>query len=170
MGKRAHIFFYVITLLALFGCATTASKISGDLGKSPYKNVVILGEHISKDVAQKYAEKYNATVLYTTGRGFLSDAVSSTIRGTVGPSKAMRDLIVELKSINHTIGEWVLIIPPSAERYFLVTLRNMEDGALRDTNALVFLIKGEKDNNIETELMRVSENKLKVKYGSPSQN
>lgn len=163
--KRFLCFLFISLLLS--GCATTPSSTSGNLGKSQYRNVVILGEHINSEIAQQYADKYNASVLYTAGRGFLADAVSNSLRGTIGPSKSMRDLILELESMNHAYGEWVLIIPPSSENYFLVTLRNMEDGALKDADASVFLIKGVKNDAIESEIMRVSGSRFKIKYGEP---
>ena len=129
---------------------------------------ILSGEHVSNAVAQQYANQYNARVLHSVPtQSFLSDAVSNSVRGVIGPSRAMRDLILELKSINHTTGEWALIIPPSAEKYFLVTLRNMEDSTLRDASASVFLIKGKRNEAIETEVSRVSAGRFKVKYGEP---
>lgn len=170
MRKKACIISCIISLVVLCGCATTAFKTSGNLGKGAYRHVVILGEHYSNDVAAQYADKYNATVLYTAGRGFLANAVSSSLRGAIGPSRSMRDLILELESMNHTAGEWVLIVPPSSESYFFVTLQNMDDDALRDADASVFLIKSVKNKGIESEMMRISGAHFKVKYGEPFQN
>lgn len=156
-------------MVLLSGCATTPSSTSGNLGKSSYRNVVILGEHINRGIAQEYANKYNASVLYTPGRGFLSDTVSNSLRGTLGPSRAMRDLINELKSINNTEGDWTLIIPSLAEKYFLVVLRNMEDGALSNAKATVYLVdESSKNEAIETEVGRVSGGRFTIKYGSES--
>ena len=166
--NKTRAIFSIVALVFLCGCATTASKTSGNLDKSAYRNVVILGEHYSKDVAPQYANKYDARVLYSMStQNFASNAISNAVRGVIGPSRAMRDLILELKSINHTTGEWLLMIPPSTERYFLVTLRNMEDGALKDADASIFLIKGVKNDTIESEIIRVSGGRFKVRYGEP---
>jgi len=148
--------FVLILILVFSGCATTASRTSGDLGGSPFRNVVILGENVSPEVAQKYANEYGARVLFSPSRNLLSDVVSASMRGIVGPSRAMRDLIVELKSLNHTRGEWNLIIPAQAERYFLVLLRNMEDGALSNAKATVLLESAARSEFLEAEVKRVS--------------
>jgi hypothetical protein len=152
---------------ALLGCATTASIKSGDLGKSPNRNVVILGEHISPEVAQQYANEYTARVLFSPGRNLLSDAVSDSLRSVIGPSRAMRDLIIELKSLNNTSGEWLLIIPRYSERYFLVLLRNMEDNALSSAKGIVHLESDEKNLPLDTEVKRVSGGSFIVLYGVP---
>lgn len=159
------ILFYILVIFFLSGCATTSSSTSGNLGKSHYRNVVILGEHVGfSDIDKQYSEKYNAIVLYTRGRGMFSDGVSKAITGTFGPSKAMRDVINELKSINYTEGEWKLIIPQMAERYFLVTLRNMEDGSLANVNGAIYLIDSQGNEPIEQEAKRVSHGSLAVRY------
>lgn len=165
MRKPKLILVWLIVLL-LSGCVTTPSSTSGNLGRSQYRNVVILGEHVKSEIAKEYANKYNARVLYTPGRGFLSDAVSSSLRGTLGPSRAMRDIINELKSINNTEGEWILIIPSLAEKYFLVVLRNMEDGALLNANATICLVdEPSKNEAIESEVKRVSGGVFTIKHG-----
>jgi len=137
------------------GCATTASETAGGLGSSSGRNVVILGEHISPEEAQKFADKYEAIVLFGPSRNILSDAVSTSMRGAVGPSRVMRDLIVELKSLNYTSGEWSLIIPAQAERYFLVLLRNMEDGALSNAKGIILFESASRSASLDTEVKRV---------------
>lgn len=151
--------------IVLAGCATTPSATSGTLGQRPYRNVVVLGEHQSRDLAQQYANTYNASVLYTPGRGVIADAVSTSIRGTLGPTRAMRDLIKDLESLNHTEGAWMLIVPSVAERYFLVTLRNMADGALSNAHATVWLPESAQNDALETEVARVSGGVFVMQYG-----
>ena len=153
-------------IFLLSGCATTPSATTGSLGKSQYRNVVILGEHINSEIGQQYADKYKARVLYPPGRGFLADAVSNSMRGTLGPSRAMRDIINELKSINNTEGEWTLVIPSLEEKYFLVVLRNMEDGAISNVKATVYLVdESSKNEALEIEVKRVSGGSSSIKYG-----
>ncbi len=154
MINKLIIFISIAALLS--GCATTPSSTSGNLGKSQYRNIVILGEHRSDKMASQYANKYNAIVLYNSGRGLLADAVSNSLRSTVGPSRAMRDVINELKSLNNTQGEWKLIIPSLAEKYFLVVLNNIEDGALSSAKITIYLIESSKNESIETDIKRVS--------------
>ena len=74
-------------------------------------------------------------------------------------------MVGELKSINYAEGEWTLIIPSFAERYFLLVLHNMEDGALSNAKATVQLIDSSKNGAIETEVKRISGGKVTVKYG-----
>jgi len=165
MDKKQLKIVCLIGILLLSGCATTPSATSGNLGKSQYRNVVILGEHVSAEIAQEYANKYNAMVLYNPGRGFLADKVSNSLQRTIGPSRAMRDMINELKSLNNTEGEWKLIVPELAEKYFLVGLKNMEDGALSHAKATVHLIESSKNELIEIEVSRVSGGAFVIKYG-----
>jgi len=146
------------------GCATTPSPGSGKLAKSGYRNVVILGEHVNPETAQHYANKYNARVLYTPGRGFLADVVSNSLRGTLGPSRAMLDMINELKSINNTEEIWKLIIPPLAERYFLVILRNMDNNAVANARGQIILLESLANEEVEQEVARVFGENFAVKY------
>ena len=164
---RAYLIFGTMCLLILCGCATTASRANGIMGEGSYRRVVILGEHYNYDTATQYANKYNAKVLYTASRGFLANSVSNSLRGVIGPTRSMRDLILELESMNYTDGEWVLIIPSSSEHYFLITLRNIDSDSLQDTDAVVYLTKGVKNNAIESELARVSGGRFKIRYGEP---
>ena len=165
MCTQKNIFHLLCFVLALAGCATTASIKRGDLGESPYRNVVILGEHVSNTIAQQYANEYNARVLYSVPTSnFLSDAVSSSVRGVIGPSRAMRDLILELRSINNTSGDWAFIIPRTVERYFLVTLRNMEDSAIMNAHGKIVLPEFSDNRALELEVARVFGDEFKVVY------
>ncbi len=77
----------------------------------------------------------------------------------------MRYIINELRSINHTEGEWKLIVPSSAEGYFHLALRNMEDGALSNAKATVCLIDSSKNDSLDKEIQRGSSGSIPVKYG-----
>lgn len=160
---RKLILFFVLLGFIIEGCATTPAS-SGNLGKAQYRTLVILGEHIDTNLVTQYAKKYNAPVYFTPGRGFIANSVSDSLRGTLGPSSAMKGLINDLKSINNTEGEWKLIIPSIAERYFLVTLKNMDDGALSNAKGTVYLIESSMNEAIETEIKRVSSGAFSVKY------
>ncbi len=160
--KRSLSFLFISLLLS--GCATTPSLNSGTLGRSEIRNVAILGEHVSLETAQYTANKYNARVLYSRSRGGLADAVSSSLSGTMGPSRAMRDIINELKSINNSDGSWKLIIPSSVERYFLVTLRNMEDKAITNAQGQIILLESSANKEIEQEVVRVFGSGFEVIY------
>ena len=160
-AKAAALFAMVL----LAGCATTPSPTSGALGQSPYRTVVILGEHRDRELAQHYADTYNARVLYTPGHDLIADAVSTSMRGTLGPTRAMRDLIEDLESLNHIGGAWTLIVPSVAERYFLVALRNMADGALSNAHATVWLPESAQNDAITTEVERVSGGAFTMRYG-----
>lgn len=164
MKKTIHV---LMVSLLVSGCVTIPSPSSGNLGKSGYRNVVILGEHINREIAQDYANKYDARVLYTQGRGFLANTVSNSFRGTLGPSRAMRDIVNELKSINNTEGMWKLIIPPLAEKYFLVTLRNMEDNSILNAHGQVVLQESSANEEIKQEVVRVFGNNFEVIYQLP---
>lgn len=155
----------ILTLLVFMisGCATVP-RSSGNLGSGEYRTLIILGEHIDNNLATQYANKYNAPVYFSPSRGYIANAVSDSLRGTLGPSSAMKGLIKELKSINNTDGEWKLIIPGIAERYFLVTLRNMEDGTLSNVKGIVYLIESSGNEAIEKEIKRVSGESFSVKY------
>ena len=158
-----------ISTFVFASCVSSPNAQSSTLSNNESRNVVILGEGgKNPGTAQYYANKYNATVFYkakTASCGFLCEAVSSSIRNTFRTSGGVRHLVGELKSINYAEGEWTLIIPSFAERYFLLVLHNMEDGALSNAKATVQLIDSSKNGAIETEVNRISGGKVTVKYG-----
>lgn len=158
--RKRRIGVGIVGLLMAAGCATS----SGTLGSRSERTVVILGEHQEKALAHQYAQQYGAIVWYTPRRGALADVVSSSLRATVGPSSAMKSLINELKTLNGTSGAWTIIVPGMAERYFLVTLRNMEDGALAQTSGRIQLVDSEVHADLEQEVRRVSYGALTVHY------
>ena len=158
-----------ISTFVFASCVSSPNAQSSTLSNDESRNVVILGEG-GKNLGtiQYYANKYNATVFYKEKKascGFLCEAVSSSIRNTFRTSGGIQRLAGELKSINYGDGEWTLIVPSFAERYFILVLHNMEDGALSNAKASVQLIDSSKNKSIETEVNRVSEGKMKVAYG-----
>src|SRR3989338_5840405 len=115
---------YLILLSAvLAGCSIAAS--SGQMGKSVHRRFVVL-DRATGDEARQYARKYDSSVLFTESRGGIADAVTKGLTATLGPSSAMKGLMNELRSLSNTSGEWEIIVPAAIERYFLVTLRNIE--------------------------------------------
>ena len=152
----------LIIFFTIIGCSTVSSPSSGNFGDSGYKNVVILGENVNSETAEYYANKYNARVLYKPGRGFLADVVNNSLRGTIGPSRAMKDVINELKNMNNTEGTWRLIIPSSAERYFLVTLRNMDDNAVANAHGQIIFPEFKINKKMEKEIFRVFGKNLEI--------
>ncbi len=162
--KKSFIFLQIIGILLLSGCVTTANHSGSLIGETSRRRMVILGEHMDRDVVIEYANKYNATTFYTPSRGGMADIVSSSLRGTLGPSSAMRGLMKNLESMNNTQGEWELIIPKLGYNYFLVTLRNMKNGALANTKCTVRLIGVPENNEIEEETKRVGGIFLTTEY------
>lgn len=151
---RPVVYLIFLSTYLLSGCATTPSRAYGTLGKSAYRNVVILGENLTQETATQYANKYNARVLYKKSRGFLTDAVNNSMRA-LGPSRAMRDLIKELESLSNTQGAWMLFIPASAKRYFLLTLRNMDDSAVTNAHGQIILVGSSANEEISREVDRI---------------
>lgn len=154
---------YLILLSAvLAGCIM--APLPGQLGQSEYRRLVVLNR-ATQDEAGQYANQYNAKVFYTQTRGVMADAVTKGIVGTVGPSRAMKQLMNELRSISNTSGEWEIIVPGVTERYFLVTLRNMEDNAVSNSSGEIRLVDSTENSVIAQEVNRVLGNSFKVVYG-----
>jgi hypothetical protein len=162
--KKRKLFTYLPIIFLLAGCVTTA-KSGLRIGTTEHRRLIILGEHIPDSTAKDYANKYNSLVYYTPSRGAIADSVSSSLRGTLGPSSAMRSLIEELKSINNTDGFWKLIVPKVAERYFLVTLKNMGDNSISNAKGEIILPESQKNQEIEMEIKRVTNGSFIVNYG-----
>lgn len=152
----------ILVCLGLVGCATVSNVAR--IGSTDARKLVVLGEHISGEAAKEYATKYDSLVFYSPSRGAIADAISSSLRGTLGPSSAMKHLIAELKSMNNTTGNWELVIPGIAGRYFLVTLKNMEDGDLSEANGTIYLIDCSDNEAIEAEIQRVSNGAFTVEF------
>jgi hypothetical protein len=160
-------FFYLglIGCLLLAGCSMAASE--GKIGKTEHRRVVVLGEYAGDALAKKYANQYSAVVFYSPDRGALSGATLKALTATLGPSSFMRRLMNEFRSMGNTSGEWEVIIPARTERYFLVTLRNMEDGAVANADGKIILPESSENTEIEKEVARVFGSSFSVMYQEP---
>jgi hypothetical protein len=134
------------------------------MGKSEYRRFVVL-DRATGDEARQYAGKYDASVLFTESRGGIADAVTNGLTATLGPSSAMKGLMNELRSISNTSGEWEIIVPGVVERYFLVTLKNMEDSAVSNSSGKVRLVDSVENSEIDKEVNRVLGDGFKVVCG-----
>jgi len=146
----------------LSGCIT-GPGVSGNLGYSQDRRVVIVGEKVSQDIAVYYQRRYDAMVWYTPTQGTLKDSAEIIFKG-LGPSVAMRSLINELKSINYSVGRWEIIVPGIAEGYFFETLKDMENGALAQARGDIVLIDSKGNKDIEAQVARVTNNSFFVSY------
>lgn len=154
--------YLILLFAALAGCSIAAS--SGQMGKSEYRRFVVL-DRATGDEAMQYAGKYDASVLFTESRSGIADAVTKGLTATLGPSSAMKGLMNELRSISNTLGEWEIIVPGVTERYFLVTLRNMEDNAVSNVSGKVRLVDSIENSEIDKEVSRVFGDSFQVIYG-----
>lgn len=143
-----------IVFLLVSGCAHKAT-INGQLGFSDSRRIVIVGEHVSNDIASFYEKKYDALVWFTPPQGQIQDTFSGIMRG-VRPSYAMQALVAELKSINYTIGSWEIIVPKIAEAYVAATLKHMPTGSLSKARGMIILIDSPANKEIEAQIKRVS--------------
>src|SRR5579863_2036591 len=119
MNIRRSFYFLIISSLVLSGCIT-GPGVSGNLGYSQERRVVIVGEKVSRDIAVYYQRRYDAMVWFTPTQGLMKDSAQVVLKG-LGPSQAMRSLINELKSIDYSLGRWEIIVPRIGEGYFLAT-------------------------------------------------
>lgn len=136
----------------------------GKIGLAEKRRYLVL-HRASVLEATQYADTYNVTVLYHETRGITADVMTKGLTTIVGPSRAMKHLINELKSMSNTSGEWEFIIPRVAERYFLVTLRNMEDHSVTNASGKVILVDSHENTNISSEVNRVMGEGFKVEGG-----
>ncbi len=157
-----HYFLITFLIFATVGCVAK-SNVSGELGFSQERRIVILGEHVAPDIGQYYQKKYDALVWFTPSQGTFSDTTTKFIKG-VGPSHGMQALIAELKSINYTFGRWEIFIPKIAEGYFLATLKNMPSGSLSKARGTVVMIDSKGNPAIEHQLKRVTEGSFYIAY------
>src|ERR1700679_3078576 len=111
VGTREMKATYFLTCCCFFlsGCIT-GPGVSGNLGYSQERRVVIVGEKVSQDIAVYYQRRYDAMVWFTPTQGIIKDSAQVILKG-IGPSPAMRSLINELKSINYSLGRWEIIVP-----------------------------------------------------------
>ncbi len=146
----------------LGGCGTPAG-VSGNLGYSQERRVVIVGEKVSQDIALYYQRRYDAMVWFTPTQGMVEDSTKVILKG-LGPSQAMKSLINELKSIDYSLGRWEIIVPKIGEGYFLATLKDMETGALAQARGDIVLIDSKGNKDMEAQVARVTNNSFFVTY------
>ena len=152
-------------LLISLLCSALISSATISRGEEPtndpkicemkYRKVVILGEVVDTKSAFDFANSYRAAVWYREASG----------PGVAEPGPAMKELISELEGINATGEEWDFIIPDIGERYFFVTLKNMDTGSLSNVRGTVYLAHSSKNKSIEDEIKRVSGENFTVIYG-----
>jgi len=150
--------------LLLGGCATAASQ--GRLNNVEFRKFVILGEQVSSDTAVLYANKFNAKVFYTPSRGAIAAGVVKGLTGTLGPSSAMKSLMNDFRSMSNTSGEWEIVVPNIAERYVLVALRNMENGAVVNAKGKFYLCESKENSAFVSEVKRVFGDGFNVEFAS----
>lgn len=152
-------------LCVLFACGACAPvPTQARLGFSDERRLVVVGENVREDIALYYQKKYSALVWFTPYQGRISNAANNFIESGVGPSRAMRVLINELKSINETVGRWEIIIPKIAEGYFYNALKNMPTGSLSRARGMVVLIDSKGSTDMEAQVKRVTGGNFFVTY------
>jgi len=158
------LFFYLFILSPIFfsGCIT-GPGVSGNLGYSQNRRVIIVGEKVSPDIAVYYQRRYDAMVWFTPTQGLMKDSAQVILKG-FGPSEAMRSLINELKSIDYSLGRWEIIVPKIGEGYFLATLKDMDTGSLAHARGNIVLIDSNGNKDIEAQVSRVTDNSFFVTY------
>jgi hypothetical protein len=159
---KKHLCFVLVLVLFLEGCSISASQ--GEIGKSQYSSFVMLGEYADRADIKRYAEKYNMVVICSPNRGAIAEATLKTMTSIIGPSSFMKSLMNEFRSMSSTDKEWEIIIPMQSERYFLVTLRNMEDNAVTGASGMIRLPESSDNPEIEKEVLRVFGNAFHVSY------
>ncbi len=153
----------LIMCLFFYGCASVYHE-EQLIGETSNRRFVILREHVSVKVANEYREKYNAEVFYTPPQGIISDLTANSFRSTIGPTKAMKGLISQIKSMNRRLGQWELFVPEFAQSYFLTAIRRIEDDGLLNARGTVYLLGVIENKAIERELYRLSVGNFKAKY------
>ncbi len=152
-------------LTALTACATPIAQ-KGSLGYSDKRNIVVVGENVEESIAEYYQKKYDALVWFTPYQGSVANFTNNIVESGIGPSKPMRSLIVQLKSMNQTMGRWQVYIPKIAESYFIRTLKHMENGSLSKARGSVILIDSNHAPEVEKEVNRVSDGSFFVEFES----
>ncbi len=161
-----NINFFTCILLFLFfpACTRSTVPVKGVLGYSDKHTIVIVGENVAPLIAEYYQKKYDALVWFTAYKGDVAHFTNNMVESGIGPSIPMRALIVQLKSINQTVGRWQIYIPKIAETYFIHTLKHIENGGLSKARGSVVLIDSGYAPQIEREVKRVTEGSFFVEY------
>jgi len=161
--KIIRVFYFIALSSFVFAGCITGPGVSGNLGYSQDRRVVIVGEKVSEDIAIYYQRRYDAMVWFTPSQGLMKDSEQVILKG-FGPSVAMRSLINELKSINYTMGRWEIIVPGIAEGYFFETLKDMDDGALAHARGNIVLTDSKGNKDVEAQVARVTNSNFFVTY------
>lgn len=148
---------------AVFSGCITGPGVSGDLGYSQDRRVVIVGEKVPQDIAVYYQRRYDAMVWFTPTQGVVKDSEQVLLKG-LGPSVAMRSLINELESINYSVGRWEIIVPKIGEAYLLSTMKDMGTGSLSHARGDIVLIDSKGNKEMEAQVGRVTNNNFFVTY------
>jgi len=162
MNKSRYFYLFIAACVAFAGCVTPPG-VTGNLGYSQDRRVVIVGEKVSEDIAVYYQRRYDAMVWFTPTQGRMKDSAQVILKG-FGPSVAMRSLINELESINYSLRPWEIIVPGIAEGYFLATLKNMGNGSLAQARGNIVLIDSKGNKDIEAQVERVTNSNFFVTY------
>jgi hypothetical protein len=156
--------FWLLFSCLLFSSGCTSVGTNGNLGTENSRRVVIVGENVDPNLGIYYQKKYDALVWLTSYKGKFAHEANNLFQSGLLPSVAMRSLIKELKSINHTAGPWEIIVPGIAENYFLATLKAMENHSLSKARGIVILIDSKNNRDIEVQLKRVTDGFFFVSY------
>lgn len=159
--KKNYLVWFIVCL-ALSGCSMAVSE--GRIGKSEHSRFVVLGESVPEEEVKACANQYNAVVFYTPSRGYLAGGVTRALTSTIGPSSFMRSLMNEFRSMGDSSKDWEVIIPKRTKRYFLITLRNMENNAVVNARGQIILPESSTNGEIEKEVARVFGNSFEVNY------
>ncbi len=154
----------VLLTVLLSSCVISPPVARGSLGYEDSRRVVVVGENVDSALAGYYQNKYDALVWFTPYQGQFANKASNFLQSGFRSSVAMRSLIAELKSINYTVGQWEIIVPGIAEKYFLAVLKEMEDHFLSKARGSVVLIDSTSNKDIEIQLKRVTDGFFFVSY------
>jgi len=165
VNVEMNINFFIGIFITLFiaGCGG-ALPVKNDLKYSDKRTVIILGENVEPAIAEYFQKKYDGLVWFTPYEGNVANFTSNMVESGIGASKPMRSLIAQLKGINQTIGRWEIYIPRMAEKYFIRTLKHMENGALSKARGAVILIDSVHAPEIKREMARVSKGGFFVEF------
>lgn len=154
---------FLVFCLALSGCSIAASE--GKIGRSEHSRFILLGEFISDEEALKYANQYNGAVLFSPSAGFIAGATTKALTATLGPSSFMKGVMNEFRSMSNSSKDWEVIVPEIAKRYFLVTLKNMDDHSVTNAHGRIIIPESSYNREIDEEVVRVFGYDFEVVYG-----
>ncbi len=160
---RIHYLSLVFIVMLASACAMSIPT-RGHLGYGDGRRAVIVGENVEGSIALYYQRKYDAYVWFTPYEGKVANAANNLFQSGLGPSTAIHGLIVELQSINDTVGRWEIIVPKDGERYLLTALKNMKSGSLSKARGTVVMLDSRGSSAMEHELERVTGGTFFVMY------